>query len=217
MDYEKNTLEIFQIKDRIVEVGQLHFSYQIKDSATAVKLTGKYMQVWAVQKNQSLKLQAVAEGYFSNVEQPAVWVVAKSGTVTPNATANKSLAHQLQALNTLMEEAVRNRDGNLRADFFTDDASFMPFADTTKTGMQVLRPYLILYNSYPVTIDSINIYNMGAEDMGSYVIEYPLFRVQWHNSGGSGRGSGKGIRLWRREKDCSLKIFREIGLHNYPE
>lgn len=134
-----------------------------------------------------------------------------------NTVKANSISFQLKAYNTLMEKAIRNRDGNLRADFFTEDGVFMPFADTLKTGMKVLRPYLIEYNSYPVTIDSISIYNIFYEDWGNFVIEYPMFYVKWHNTQSNGIGSGKGIRLWRRENDCSLKILREIGVHDYRE
>ena len=220
LQYEVKTSETFQANDRIIEIGQSHLSFQKKDSSAApTNVTGKYMQVWAIDAQGNLKLKARAEGYFRNLEQPNLFVVPiKSEEGAEKLAAHSSsLRHQLYALNTLMAEAVRRRDGNLRADFFTNDAAFMPFADTIKTGMAVLRPYLIQYNSYPVTIDSIAISNTGFEDLGTYVIEYPWFKVQGHNTEGSGRGSGKGIRLWRRNKDCCLQIFREIGLHNHPE
>jgi hypothetical protein len=94
-----------------------------------------------------------------------------------------------------MEKSVRTRDGTLRADFFTDDAIFMPFADSIKVVIKSIRTLLIAYNRYPVTNDSIDIFNEYFEDCENFVIEYPSFFVKWHTSDNSGVGSGKGIRI----------------------
>jgi ketosteroid isomerase-like protein len=219
--YNKTVSETIQLKNNIAEVGTFSIKYKTNDGQNS-NLKGKYLNIWTLQKNGTLKLKAESFGYFHNIDNPTLHVVKLSKessdyTFVEPTQNNSSLAFQLKALNTLMEKSVQTRNGNLRADFFTDDAVFMPYADSSKIGMKSIRAHLIAYNSYPVSIDTINIYNVYFEDCSNFVIEYPRFYVKWHTSDSSGVGSGKGIRIWRRENDCSLKLYREIGIHDYME
>jgi hypothetical protein len=115
-----------------------------------------------------------------------------------------------------MEKGVRIRDGVLRSEFFTEDARFMPFADSTKTGIEQLKPYLIAYSTRGnVTIDSIACYTYHHEDFNDFILEYAMFKVKWRVPDVSGMTEGKGIRIWKRQKDKSLKLYREIGTHDH--
>ena len=117
-----------------------------------------------------------------------------------------------------MEKGVRKRDGNLRSEFFMKDGSIYPFADTTVTGMDQIKPYLIAYSSRgTVTIDSIMCYTYDFETLGEYILEYDMFKVKWSVPNFSGRTEGKGIRIWKRQQDKSLRLYREIGTHNHLE
>lgn len=117
-----------------------------------------------------------------------------------------------------MEKGVRNRDGILRSEFITHDAKFMPFAEPTVTGIDEIKPYLIAYSSRgEVTIDSISVYTYHYEYLNDYLLEYPKYKVKWSAPPSSGRTVGKGIRIWKRQEDKSLKIYREISTHNHIE
>jgi ketosteroid isomerase-like protein len=219
--FAKTILEIIQLKNNIVEIGTFTTSYQSIEGQNTT-LNGKYINIWTPQQNGSLKLKAESFGYLHRIDNPTSHLVkiskANSTYKFPEPSkGNNDLAFQLKALNTLMEKSVQTRDGNLRADFFSEDAIFMPFADSSKVGMKSIRTHLIDYNSYPVKIDTISIYNEYFEDCNDYVIEFPRFYVKWHTSDNSGLGSGKGIRIWKREKNCSLKLYRELGNHDHIE
>jgi len=115
-----------------------------------------------------------------------------------------------------MEKGVRTRNGEERSKFFTEDGIFMPFADTTVTGMKEIKPYLIAYSSRgTVRIDSVMCYTYDFEYANDYIIEYDMFKVRWSFPDRSGRTEGKGIRLWKRQPDKSLRLYREIGTHNH--
>lgn len=221
ISFQKKISETITLKNNIAEIGTFTTTYITTDGQKTT-INGKYLNIWAVEKNDILKLKAESFGYFHSIDKPSNHIVKISKELSnhkfpePNQT-DKDLSFQLLAMNTLMEKSVRTRNGNLRADFFTNDAIFMPFADSSKIGINSIRTHLIAYNSYPVSIDTISIYNEYFEDCQNYVIEYPRFYVKWHTSDNSGAGSGKGIRIWRREKDCSLKIYREIGIHDHIE
>jgi ketosteroid isomerase-like protein len=220
--FSKKTMETISIRNNVIEIGTFSLSYSGETTNPAVTLNGKYFNIWTLQQNGLLKLKAESYGYFHAVENPKILVAKTTSTsdensAKPKTKATSNLHFELDALNTLMEKSVRTRDGNLRADFFTHDAIFMPFADSMKTGMVKIRNHLLEYNSGNVIIDSISIYNTYVEDLGSFVIEYPRFYVKWRYAENSGTGQGKGIRLWKRGADCSLKLYREIGLHDHVE
>jgi ketosteroid isomerase-like protein len=217
--FNKVILETIELKNNIAEIGTFSTTYQ-RVEGKEITLNGKYLMIWAIQPNGALKIKAESFGYLHNIDNPALHVVKitreqSAYKLSERTQAEENLAFQLSALNTLMEKSVQQRDGNVRADFFTDDAIFMPFADSSKIGMNSIRKHLIAYNSYPVKIDTISIYNEYIEDCGNYVIEYPRFYVKWHTADNSGVGSGKGIRIWRRENNYYLKLYREIGIHDH--
>jgi ketosteroid isomerase-like protein len=221
ISFNKIISETIQLKNNIVEIGTFTTNY-LDSEGIKTTLNGKYLNIWVLQSNRDLKLKAESFGYLHRVENPTMHLVKLSNEYSAykfsqRVETSNDLSFQLLALNTLMEKSVRMRDGNLRTEFFTDDAIFMPFSDSSKVGIKSIRKHLIDYNSYPVKIDSIAIYNEYIEDCTNYVIEYPRFYVKWHTSDNSGVGSGKGIRIWRREKNCSLKLYREIGIHDHIE
>ena len=115
-----------------------------------------------------------------------------------------------------MEKGVRNRDGNLRSEFFAPDGRFYPYADTAIVGLARIKSHLLEYNSRGnVSIDSIMCYTFDFSYFENYVLEYDMFKVKWSVPNFSGRTEGKGIRIWKRLPDGSLRLFREIGTHNH--
>lgn len=66
------------------------------------------------------------------------------------------------------------------------------------------------------TFDSVPVWNDGYEATGGYVVEYSNFEVAWRAGEASGVTSGGGLRLLRREADCTLSMLREAGIHHRP-
>jgi ketosteroid isomerase-like protein len=189
--------EIINLDSTIIEIGTFKKEYTNSNTDTLLTQNGKYWNIWDVQPDGSFKLKGEAFGFFHPVKNPEALIVKFQHTPSGSAdiSIDKEIPFELKAYNALMEKGVRNRDGILRSDFFTNDASFMPFADSTRTGMDKLKPYLIAYNSAPVTIDSISVYTYHHENFDDYVLEYANFRVQFTVPDFSGRMQGKGIRI----------------------
>jgi ketosteroid isomerase-like protein len=220
--FNKDITEIIDMGNTLAEIGL--FSITQIDSTTKWKqqreLNGKYINIWKIQKDGSLLLQGEAFGYLHPVNNPLFYMVKTDANKAQNNLLNElnksgNYYFEVKALNALQEEAVRNRDGNLRADFFTQDAIFMPYADSIKKGITAIRKHLIEYNRGKVVIDSIDIASEYIEALDKFIIEYPKFFVRRHTPDLSGINAGKGIRIWRRENDCTLKLYREIGIHDH--
>ncbi|MGA0555234.1 YybH family protein [Larkinella sp. VNQ87] len=204
----------------IVELGT--FRKQFIDPTLGDSLQthrGQYWHIWRVQPDGTINLQGEAYGFFHPVTQPERLVVATGKQPDePEIYADRTPPFELLAYNALMEKGVRTRNGPLRSSFFTEDGSFKPFAEELVTGLPQIKPYLIAYSSRGVvTIDSVRCYTYASDTFERYTLEYAMFKVQWHRADAAGRTEGKGIRIWKRQPDHSLKLYREIGTHNHLE
>lgn len=218
--YVPVTSEIFDLGKAIVEIGTFTINWSLPTGAKEEE-RGKYVHIWGVEADGSLRLKSDVRGYFRRLPNPAAFFVdlpqGDISTERPSA-ADPELERTLRARNMRNAEAVRNHDAEAKIADYADDAVIMPFADTNKTGIGEIRPYLIAYTEAGrgVTFDTVRVWNVGFEDFGTYVIEYPKFQVNWRSSDVSGVVKGGGLRLWRRRADGSLALFRQIGTHDYP-
>lgn len=210
--------EFIHINNTVVEIGTFKKAY-VDDSNpdSLIMLTGKYWHIWEAAQNGTFKLVGEALGYFNHVPHPEMLTVQlnKMQPDESDILQQKEIPFELKAYNALMEKGVKNRDGILRSGFFTSDARIFPFAEPAVTGIENIKPYLIGYSSRgQVTIESVMCYTYDFKYAKDYVLEYALFKVKWTNAKGPGRTEGKGIRIWQRQGDNSLRLFREIGTHN---
>lgn len=216
--FQRQSNEFIRLGKIIVEIGTFHKKYTQSGVDSVITLTGKYWNVWAQEANGDFKIHGEAFGYFRPVDNPENLVIAGSEKQQNESDVIKETQapFELMAYNALMEKGVRKRDAILRSGFFTEDARLFPFADTIVTGIKEIKPYLIDYSSRgTVTIDSIQCYTYAFENAGEYVLEYDMFKVKWSRPDHSGRTEGKGIRIWKRQEDHSLRLYREIGTHNH--
>lgn len=210
--------EFIQLGNTVVEIGTFKKEY-VTDSNpdSIIVLNGKYWHIWEAAPNRTFKLLGEAFGYFKPVQHPEMLTV-QLNKIQPDESdilQQKEIPLELKAYNALMEKGVKNRDGILRSGFFTSDARFFPFAEPTVTGIENIKPYIIAYSSRgQITIDSVMCYTYDFQYAGNYILEYAMFKVKWTNANGKGRTEGKSIRIWQRQKDNSLRLFREIGTHN---
>jgi ketosteroid isomerase-like protein len=177
---------------------------------------GRYMHLWRRQADGSWRLKVELWGYASRTEDPAPY---RLGRPLPTGIAaqpgDPGLGAELERIHAAEARAVQTHDIS-RIDSFAPDAVFVPYADSAKVGIAVIRPYMTDYivQGRGATFDSVRTWNLGFEQRGAYVIEYPKFEVVWRSGANSGTVSGGGLRIWRREPDCSLKTIRQMGTHD---
>lgn len=208
--------DVFDVGGTLVEIG----TFTIRWSDRADEEWGKYAHVWGVERDGSLRLKADTWGYFRPLADPAGFftgIPESSSSPIPPAATDRSLSEFLSDHNNRDAEAVRTKDAEAKLVDYTDDAIFMPFADTPKRGMAEIRPYLIAYTAAGsgATFRDVRVWTLAFENHGAWVIEYPKFRVEWTAAGQSGIVTGGGIRLWQRQADGSLKLHRQIATHDY--
>lgn len=204
--------EYLALEGDVLERGTFRAGFAIGVTAR----DGRYMHLWRRQADGSFRLKAELWGYASRIEDPAPYrlaAVLPAGIAAP--PGDPGLAAELGRIHAAEARAVQTHD-IARIDTFAPDAVFVPYADSAKVGIAVIRPYMTDYiaQGRGAAFDSVRTWNLGFEQRGAYVIEYPKFEVAWRSGANSGTVSGGGLRIWRREPDCSLKTIRQMGTHD---
>jgi ketosteroid isomerase-like protein len=211
--YTPETREVIDLGPAAVETG--HFTIAWTNAAGEARAErGKFVHVWSVEPG-GLRLKADAWGYFRPLPDSKQFFVAlPPGTPPSRDTSTVGLV--LDGINAVMAFAVKVKDPGAQIGMYTDDAIFMPFANTPKEGIAAIREHLTAYvaQGSGADFDRVEVGNIGFEDHGRYVVEYPKFRVDWRAGESSGTVTGGGLRLWRREADGTLKLHRQIGTHD---
>ena len=219
--FDPVTIEEFDFGHAVLEFGTFTAAWSTATGSPEER-RGKYVNLWGVEADGSLRLKSDIWGYFENLTDPKLFFVAmdeETPATGPSSTAAPQLAGMIKRLNDEDARAVRTRDLEAKLAFFTTDAVLMPFADTPKHGMGEIRPYLTAYTAAGegITLDDVRVWNTGFEDFGDYVVEYSKFHVSWRWPDSSGQTKGGGLILWKRQPDGSLKRYRQIGTHDFVQ
>jgi len=190
--FKKETSEIFDFGETIVEIGVFEKSFEKTKSQT-----GQYWNIWELQENGTLLLSAETYGLFIPLENPSTLVVDSiPGTVWNNLQVRKGVEIPLEfdAYSALMENIVRDRDTEKILELYTKDGSYTPFADTTKAGKENLSKHFYAYHKNPVVIDSIEGSTYDFILVPNGVIRFTQFYVEWTVPSFSGKNKGTGIQ-----------------------
>ncbi|MHA7059576.1 Cif family virulence factor [Aquimarina sp. M1] len=206
-EYRRQTVDVLEFTDKIIEIGLFTKFFENSE-----KLEGKYLNVWKKNTNGKLTLRAEGFGYLQQVDDPTIFLVAEASTSVLKAI---TIPRELEAYTVLGKSNVIARVPEKTADAYTDDGMYLPFADTIKTGETVLLNHFKAYYRNPATIDSLELMTYAYDTVDSGYIKYGGFYVSWTVPEFSGDAAGTGISYWRREKDNSLRIHRQIGLHTH--
>jgi len=221
--FEKIIKEIFQLNGRIIEIG----NFKRKGINTTTQKTfsqeGKYFNIWFLDKNQDLKLAVESWNYDHPIDDKTslIYDVPKAknnGLLDSQKPLTDNQQIEIEAIRTLMEKGVKTRDGELRAAIYSEDGIFMPHGEPMMVGKAQILAHLINYNRGEVIIDKVQVSTNWAEDLDDFILESYSYEVEWRFDTFAGVGQGKGLRLWKRLEDGTLKIYRLIALEDYiPE
>lgn len=217
-DYSADTADIVPLETGALEWGTFELAYAPISGADSQTVEGKYLHLWQWQEDGTLKLKAEVWGFLAPLGDAAAhWIVGAPSVPTARPVGDPTIGAELDALNRMTAEAVRTYSTS-RIGLYAPDAVYLPFADRPQVGLPAIREHLEPYieAGRGASFDSVRVWNEGFEAIGGYIVEYSNFEVRWRAGEASGTTSGDGLRLWRREADCSLSLLREGGTHHTP-
>ncbi len=216
--FDQNAVETLDLGTRVVELGTFTLKMTRQSTGQAHTLQGKYQHLWQKQANGRLSLLTQAWNYshpvtigedlkFAGI--PAVQVAYQA-----HVPVNSNISFELAALNRLMEEAFTQHDAKLAAQFFTDDGAFIYSSNPMYRGRQALDAFFEGHMRQLPVFEKLDCRTDRIDALEGYVIEYASHIAIVKDGDYSGVNTGKNLRIWRREKDGSLKMFRQIAMYD---
>ena len=216
--YDREQTEILDLGPMVFEQGMFTMKMVSKKTNKEHTVNGKYQNIW--EKDSNGKMLLITEGWNYNQpldvqdqlrfdEVPVVDVALQ-----PHLPINNNIRFELAALNRMMEVTIAQHDAKIWSFFYADSCILFTQRHNPYVGRKAIDEYLEMHVKELPVFEKLDIRNDRIDDLGNYVIEYASHIANWRSGEYSGIGLGKDLRIWRRERDGSLKIFRHIGMYD---
>ena len=216
--FSRTASEVLDMGSYVTEWGTFTMKVTHRTIGKQYDMPGKYMDLW--KKDASGKLLVVCQAWnFSQridigdqLKFPAVPV--KNVALAAHSPVVDRISFELAGLNELMESTIIQHDARQWKMFYADDGNFLYSNSPVYMGRQALDGFIDEHVHGLPIFEKLDIRNDEIIDLGTYVIEYASHTAFVRGENWSGTGTGKDLRIWRRGSDCSLKIFRHIGMYD---
>lgn len=217
--FNRTNMEVLDLGSQVLEIGKLSMKLTLKASKQEFDLEGTYLNIWKKLPDGSLSLITEAwnyDHYYAEIHEHLKFEEVPSFHVAllPNVYVNSNISFELAALNRLLDATVTGHDGNVWSRFYADDCILIPNYHPPLQGKKAVDKYIDMHVKELPVFEELDIRNDRIDDLGKYVVEYASHIASWKNGESSGVGMGKNIRIWRRESDHSLKLFRSIAMYD---
>lgn len=216
-EFTRTPSETIDLGDFVVEWGLFEQHLSLRSSGARLDLRGKYMDIWT-KKPGRLMLISQAWNYSHNVEQQDLLrlndVPVTNVALASHVPINSNITFELAGLNELMESIIIQHDAPRWKMFYTDDGNFLYSRSPVYQGRKEIDTFLDDHVQGLPVFEKLDIRADRVEVSGQYIIEFASHTAFVRGTDWSGVGTGKDVRIWRRGADCSLKIFRHIGMYD---
>lgn len=217
-DYSREKKECLDLGSRLVEIGLFSMKLMLKNTRQEYSLKGKYMDIWARSEKGDVRLITQAWNYSHPIDFDEQLkfqdVPSVNIALQPHLTINSRIRFEIAALNELLVTTVTHHDARIWSQFYADDGMFIYSSHPIYEGRKALDQFIEKHAAEMPIFEKLDVRNDRIDDLGNYVIEYASHIANWRNGDSSGVSTGKGVTLWRREKEGSLKIFRGMAMYD---
>lgn len=214
--YQRAVYEVLDLGSRLIELGTFRITFA--DTARSYELQGKYFNIWLSRPGEKPKLFTEAWNYDHSVDFAEQLRFTSVPTVKmalePHLPIQDNISFELAGLNALMERIISEKDGRLWPMFYADDGitfhSFSPMVVERKA----LDHYFEAHAQEMPVFEKLDVRTDRIDELDGYVIEYATAIANWRRDLYSGISTSKNIRLWKRQANGSLKIYRMIAMYD---
>jgi ketosteroid isomerase-like protein len=219
LSYMRKELEILDLGKQILETGTFLITVRLKKDGQEYSLAGKYIDIW--QKHNEGKLLLITQAwnfdeYNERFHEQLRFdsVPGVHAAMLPNVPVTDAISFELAALNRLLDETVTDHDSATWSLYYAGDGMLLPNYHAICHGKKAIDSYIGDHIDELPIFEELDIRNDRIDYLGKYIIEYASHIASWKNGSSSGVNMGKNIRIWRREPDHSLKLFRSISMYD---
>lgn len=217
-EYHRERGETIELGAQVMETGRLTLKLVLKSSGQERDLVGKYLDLWTRTAGGRLSLLTEVWNYDQPLEfadelrfpeVPAVQIAFQA-----HVPVKGGVSFELAALNQLLEVAIIQHDAAVWSQVYADDAVLMANYSPLHVGRKAIDDYIAEHVRQLPVFEKLDLRNDRIDDLGGFVVEYASHVANWRNGDSSGVNTGKDLRIWRREPNGALKIFRHIGAYD---
>jgi ketosteroid isomerase-like protein len=218
LDYARTSAGQFDLGSRVVEIGRFTQQLTHKDTGATFDVIGKYLDAWEKLPDGMLRLITAAWNADTWLPQAEMFRFPEVPSVRtafePRAPIDTEVAFELAALGLLHEAAVVQKNAGVWSRFFADDAILLANNGGFHAGRDAVDDYIAAHCPHLPVFEKLDLRNDRIEESGDYVFEYASQVANWRNGESSGVGTGKNLRIWRREPNHALKVVLSIGSYD---
>jgi ketosteroid isomerase-like protein len=216
--FEMTPQETLDLGRMVIEFGTLAMVMRPNATGENHDLQGKYVTIW--ERDSQGKLWLITRGWNYNqpvgigdqMRFPEIPVVDVA--VGSHVPVNDNISFEIAALNRWMETVITQHDAYLWSRFYADDAIFFAQRRVACSGRKSLDDYINDHVKEIPAFENLTVRTDRIDRLGPYVVEYASHLAAWRAGSSSGVSRGKDLRIWRREPDGALKLFRHIGMYD---
>jgi ketosteroid isomerase-like protein len=217
--FKRDKIEILDLGGQVMEIGRIAMTIVLKSTSTEYLLKGAYLNLWEQLPDGQLLLLTEAwnyDEYYGEIHEHLKFAELAGIHIAlqPNVNIDSNISFELAALNRMLDETVTNHDANAWSWFYADDAILIPNYHAPYMGKKEITGYIEMHVKELPVFEELDIRHERIDPLGDFVVEYGSHIASWRDGTSSGVGLGKNIRVWRREPDHSLKLFRSIAMYD---
>ena len=214
--YDRTVYEIIDLGSRIMEIGTFNMSFS--DATASYALKGKYANIWKKSADGKPELFTEAWNYDHSVDFSErlkfEHVPSVRMALQPHLAITDNISFELAGLNALMEHTISEKDGTLWSMFYEDAGISLHSFSPMVIGREKLDEYYRKHAEEMPVFEKLDVRTDRIDELQGYVIEYATAIANWRTNEYSGVSTSKNIRLWKRQPNGSLKIYRLIAMYD---
>lgn len=217
IEYERKNIETLDLGAQLSVIGAFSMKIKLKNEAKVEELKGKYINIWK-KENEKLSLMSEIWNYDHHTDLtehlkfndiPGT-VLAYQG----HLPIDTNIRFEIASINHFAEEFIAQRDHMLWSKLYADNPialfSYKPIFKDKNTLDAFIKDHVA---ELPI-FEKLDIRNNYINDLGDYVVNYASHIANWRHGEHSGISTGKGIKIWKRASNGTLKIFRQISTYD---
>ncbi|TMM57414.1 hypothetical protein FEE95_13090 [Maribacter algarum] len=213
--FSKEAFEILPLGEYFVELGTFEHLYKTP-SGKDFQYVGKYLTYWEFDSDNPPKIMAHiwgASNYFETENLNFISVpVSDSKAVKPSTKWEKDI----EEIRKFVYDAVFTGDSKRQMKTYADDATYMTYYDPPFVGKDKIAAYFDAHYNPDFQMDSLMTKSVKVIDMGKYALKFGEYYVGWTWEGQPSYIEGKGLTLYKKMEDGSIKIYRQMINHSVP-
>ncbi|MEM8888849.1 MAG: nuclear transport factor 2 family protein [Bacteroidota bacterium] len=215
--YKKQRIELLDMGDWMLETGTFVMELSLTSSSSTKRYEGKYQNLWRITANKEWEVFAEAWNYNHQIEDWGKFTFSELPEFDHHNVEVKNIPLQVLGLNKISETIISKHDNEKWTQLYDKQGMLLYSHSPLYNGKTAIKAHLEEHVKGLPTFDILNIGTFFLVELDDYIIELGNHYVNWSREDSQGISRGKNIRTWKRGKDGTLKIFRQIAMYDLNE